>query len=219
MHEKEFNRMIPFDSIAAFVIASALLSIAPGPDNIFVLVQSALYGKKTGLMVTLGLCTGLVVHTSVVAFGIAVIFQRSVIAFNILKIAGAFYLLYLAWQAFTAPAAHLNDYGLTRRSNRDFYIRGIIMNITNPKVSIFFLAFLPQFTSPEKGSPAIQIFILGTLFIVVAFVIFLAISVLAGTLGSRLKGSLKVQNWLNKLAGTVFAGLAIKLASTGAYTD
>ena len=88
---------MPLESIAAFIVASALLSIAPGPDNIFVLTQSALYGKKSGIFVTLGLCTGLIVHTTAVAFGIAAIFQTSVVAFTILKVLGALYLAYLAW--------------------------------------------------------------------------------------------------------------------------
>ena len=96
--------MIPIESIMTFVVASALLSIAPGPDNIFVLTQSAVYGKKSGVMVTLGLCSGLIVHTTAVALGIAAIFQTSVVAFTILKVIGALYLLYLAWQTFSTPA-------------------------------------------------------------------------------------------------------------------
>ncbi len=210
--------MIPIESIFTFIAASALLSIAPGPDNIFVLMQSALYGRKSGVLVTLGLCTGLIVHTTVVALGVAAIFQTSVIAFTVLKIAGALYLAYLAWQAFTAPAARLDAHSSTLRSGSALYRRGIIMNITNPKVSIFFLAFLPQFISPESGAPAPQIFLLGAIFIVIALVIFSVIAVLAGTLGSWLNSSPKAQIYLNRLAGTVFAGLALKLATSSAHT-
>src|SRR5690554_6655222 len=100
--------MMPVEAIVTFVIASALLGIAPGPDNIFVLTQSALYGKKAGVLVTLGLCTGLIVHTTAVAFGVAVIFQTSAVAFTTLKVIGAIYLLFLAWQAFRASKSCLN---------------------------------------------------------------------------------------------------------------
>jgi threonine/homoserine/homoserine lactone efflux protein len=210
---------MPVESVVTFIAASALLSIAPGPDNIFVLMQSALYGRKSGVLVTLGLCTGLIVHTTAVALGIAAIFQTSVVAFTVLKIAGALYLLYLAFQAFTASAAQLEGHSSTLRSSSALYRRGIIMNITNPKVSIFFLAFLPQFASPENGALAPQIFLLGAIFIGIALVIFSAIAVLAGTLGGWLNSSPKAQVYLNRLAGTVFAGLALKLATSSAHTE
>lgn len=209
---------MPIESIITFVAASALLSIAPGPDNIFVLTQSAIYGKKSGVMVTLGLGSGLIVHTSAVALGVAAIFQTSALAFTILKVAGALYLLYLAWQAFSASAERLEDHGSTPHSIGTLYRRGIIMNITNPKVSIFFLAFLPQFASPENGTLAPQIFLLGAIFILVALVIFSGIAVLSGTLGGWLNNSPKAQVYLNRMAGMVFAGLALKLVTSSANT-
>jgi len=206
--------MIPIESITPFLIASALLSIAPGPDNIFVLTQSALYGKRSGILVTLGLCTGLIVHTTAVGLGVAVIFQASALAFALLKAVGAVYLLYLAWQAFSASAERVQGKTLPLRSNGALYRRGIIMNITNPKVSIFFLAFLPQFASADKGALAPQIFLLGALFICVALVIFSLLAVLAGTLGAWLNSSPKAQLYLNRTAGIVLAALALKLASS-----
>lgn len=207
---------MPIESIAAFVIASAVLSVAPGPDNIFVLTQSALYGKRSGVLVTLGLCTGLVVHTTAVALGVAAIFQTSVIAFTALKVAGALYLAYLAWQAFRASATSLDVPASNLRSSGALYRRGIIMNITNPKVSIFFLAFLPQFALPEHGPVELQLFFLGGVFILIALVIFCAIALLAGALGGFLHNSPKAQIYMNRVAGTVFAGLALKLASASA---
>ena len=203
--------MIPIESLVTFVFASALLSIAPGPDNIFVLTQSALYGRRSGLLITLGLCTGLIIHTSLVAFGVAVIFQTSAIAFTVLKIIGALYLLYLAWLAFTAGTSDLESATSTQHSGITLYQRGILMNLTNPKVSIFFLAFLPQFASLENGELAPQIFILGILFIGVALIIFGTIAMLAGTLGGWLRKSSKTQVYLNRLAGTVFVALALNL--------
>ncbi|WP_417519712.1 LysE family translocator [Marinobacter sp.] len=207
---------MPVESLITFAIASAILGIAPGPDNIFVLAQSALYGKKSGFLVTLGLCTGLIVHTTAVAFGVAAIFQTSAVAFTLLKMAGAIYLLFLAWQAFRASADRFEGAGLNLRSSGALYRRGIFMNITNPKVSIFFLAFLPQFASPAHGQVAAQIFLLGGLFMVISLVIFSAVAVLAGQLGGWLNSSPKAQVYLNRIAGAVFASLALKLATASA---
>jgi len=157
--------MIPVETLVAFFMASVLLALVPGPDNIFVLTQSALYGKLPGLFVTFGLCTGLMVHTSAVALGVAVIFQASALAFTMLKLFGAGYLLYLAWGAFRASATEIRTETGDGRSLGSLYLRGIIMNVANPKVSIFFLAFLPQFADPARSSLSLQIVILGGVFI------------------------------------------------------
>lgn len=206
--------MIPFEALTAFVLASLLLALAPGPDNIFVLTQSALHGKISGLFVTLGLCTGLIVHTTAVALGVAVIFQASAVAFTLLKTVGACYLLYLAWQAFrasaTKPAVEKNTPGLTPGR---LYLRGIVMNVTNPKVSIFFLAFLPQFADPARGPIAVQIIMLGGLFILATVLVFGTIALTAGAVGEWLNRSKRAQLVMNRIAGLVFIGLALKIAT------
>jgi threonine/homoserine/homoserine lactone efflux protein len=207
--------MIPIESLVTFFAASVLLALAPGPDNIFVLTQSALHGKLAGLLVTLGLCTGLIVHTTAVAFGVAVIFQASALAFTALKLCGAGYLLYLAWGAWRATATKINAGSGVGLSRGKLYRRGIIMNVTNPKVSIFFLAFLPQFADPARGSLTLQMVLLGGIFILATILIFGAIALLAGTLGSWLTRSNKAQIVMNRVAAVVFVGLALKLATTG----
>ena len=194
--------------------ASILLALAPGPDNIFVLTQSALRGRSAGIAVMLGLCTGLIVHSSAVALGVAVIFQTSAVAFSTLKFIGAGYLLYLAWQAFRASAEKIQSRSDGQTNHWKLYVRGIIMNITNPKVSIFFLAFLPQFADPQRGPISIQILLLGGLFIISTILVFGSIALLAGTIGQWLNRSDRTQNILNKIAGTVFVGLALKLVTT-----
>jgi len=206
--------VIPVEILAGFFTASVLLALAPGPDNLFVLTQSALHGKLSGLLVTLGLCTGLVVHTTAVAFGVAVIFQASALAFTALKLFGVSYLLYLAWGVFHASAAEIDTRSRVEISPARLYRRGIIMNVTNPKVSIFFLAFLPQFADPARGPLAIQMFMLGGIFIVATVLIFGGIALLAGTIGQWLTRSSKAQIILNRVAGTVFVGLALTLATT-----
>jgi threonine/homoserine/homoserine lactone efflux protein len=203
--------VIPAETLGTFFAASILLGLAPGPDNIFVLTQAALHGRESGLAVMGGLCTGLIVHTVGVALGVAIIFQTSALAFTALKLAGAGYLLYLAWQAFRAPAANLGGAGNGPSGRLRLYRRGIIMNITNPKVSLFFLAFLPQFTDPARGSLPVQVILLGMTFIAATILVFGGIALLAGTLGSWLQRSSTVQCGLNWLAGTVFLGLALTL--------
>ncbi len=206
--------MIPIETLATFFFASLLLGFAPGPDNIFVLTQSALNGKMSGIVVTLGLCTGLIVHTLAVAFGVAVIFQASAVAFTALKLFGACYLGYLAFHAFRASALKLQREKARTIKPSKLYRRGIIMNVTNPKISIFFLSFLPQFADIERGSLTLQLISLGFIFIVATILVFGAISILAGRLGRQFNRSERIQKILNWVAGTVFLGLALKLATT-----
>ncbi|MCV6586109.1 MAG: LysE family translocator [Marinibacterium sp.] len=202
--------LIPADTLVTFTIAVTLLALAPGPDNIFVLTQSALNGARAGVMVVLGLCTGLIFHSLAVALGVAALVQASAMAFTVLKLAGAGYLIYLAWGAFRAPAQALSGNG-PRLSAAALFRRGLIMNITNPKVAIFFLAFFPQFTSPENGPVVAQIAGLGAVFMAVTFVVFSAIALLAGGLSHWLMRSQTAQIVINRLAGLVFLGLAGKI--------
>lgn len=204
--------MLSIETVLTFFTASLLLGLAPGPDNLFVLTKSTLHGRVAGLVVMLGLCTGLVVHSVAVALGAAVIFQSSAVAFTLLKLCGVVYLLYLAWQAFTARASSVPGVTEGGPGRGELYRRGIIMNITNPKVSIFFLAFLPQFADPGRGSLALQIMLLGGLFIVATILVFGSIAIAAGSLRNWLLRSDRVQIVLNRLSGVVFVGLATRLA-------
>lgn len=206
--------MISLETIAIFFSASVALGLAPGPDNIFVLTQSALHGRAAGLFVTIGLCTGLLVHTAAVSLGVAAVFASSALAFNLLKILGAVYLLYLAWQAFRAGASGTMQNGSSSVSFRRLYVRGIIMNVTNPKVAIFFLAFLPQFADPSRGPLALQLMSFGAIFIVATLMVFGAIAGFAGSIGDWLKGSPRAEIVMNRVAGTVFAALALRLATS-----
>ena len=204
--------MLPIETVMIFFAASIALALAPGPDNIFVLTQSALHGRKAGLLVTLGLCTGLLLHTGAVSLGVAAVFQTSTLAFNILKAVVECYLLFLAWQAFRAGAVKIDEKRHVDMSWRKLFSRGVVMNISNPKVAIFFLAFLPQFADPSRGSITIQLLVFGGLFIIATLLIFGTIAWTAGLLGDWLKGSARAQKIMNRVAGTVFTGLALKLA-------
>lgn len=215
--------MLTFDIAVSFFGVAIVLALTPGPDNIFVLTQSAISGRLSGMLVVLGLCTGLIGHTVAVAVGIAALFRASPMAFTVLKLCGVAYLLYLAWLSLrpsrdkpdnpsdsfddTQPAPTLVP---TRRYGA-LYRRGIIMNLTNPKVSLFFLAFLPQFTSPARGSVALQTLTLGALFMLATLLVFGAIAYFAGMIGERLQRSPQIQQRMNQLAGLIFIGLAVVL--------
>ena len=198
------------ETIIAFVTASVVLSLVPGPDNIFVMTHSALKGWRIGFYTTLGLCTGLIGHTVLVAIGVSVIFQTSAVAFNGLKIIGACYLLYLAWLSVQNKELNLggddND-----STNRSYYLTGVIMNLTNPKVALFFLVFLPQFVNTDNENITLQIFSLGLLFIVSALCVFTSIAYLASLLEDILKKSKTVNKNLNILAALIYIALAFNL--------
>ncbi|SVB12185.1 uncharacterized protein METZ01_LOCUS165039 [marine metagenome] len=205
--------MIPLETMLVFIGVAAALAAVPGPDNIFVLTQSAVHGRIAGLIVTLGIALGLFVHTTAVALGVAVIFQTSQYAFSTLKYAGAAYLLYLAWQAFTASKGKFEGDKSKSETALKQFLRGFTLCITNPKVTIFFLAFLPQFVVPENGPIIAQFYQLGALMVCVVLVVFGAVAIAAGSLGAWIKGSPKTQIWLNRISGIVFVSLAVKLAT------
>lgn len=198
-------------TLAAFVLSALVLALIPGPDNLFVLAQSAMRGAGAGVWVTLGLCTGLLVHTAAVALGLAAVLAASPLAFTAIKVGGALYLIVLAWGAFRSAAAPAPLAAGPRRSAAAAYRRGIVMNLTNPKVAMFFLAFLPQFTNPAHGSVTIQLLVLGALFIACTLVVFLSIAIAAGRLSVLLARSPGAGRWLNRGVGLLFLALAARL--------
>ena len=202
--------ILSLETVIAFVLASVILSLVPGPDNIYVMTNSALKGWRVGFYTTLGLCTGLIGHTFLVAIGVSVIFQTSALAFNGLKIVGACYLIYLGWLSLQSKELNISGTGKDN-SNRSYYITGVIMNLTNPKVAIFFLVFLPQFVNISKGSVTIQVVLLGLLFILSALCVFSSIAFLGSFLEGYLKKSSSVNKNINKLAALVYFALAINL--------
>ena len=204
--------MIDNSVLLAFFTTSLILALSPGPDNLFVMAQSAQKGRMAGLFVTFGLATGLIGHTVAVAFGLAAIIRASTLAFTILKFIGAAYLLYLALQAFRAGVATVKKEAVPAFSPGNLYRRGILMNLTNPKVSLFFMAFLPQFADPRRGSMMLQFFELGCIFIMATILVFGLISFIAGGVGEKFSSSPLAQKIVNRIASAVFVGLALKLA-------
>ena len=202
--------ILSFETIIAFVTASVVLSLVPGPDNIFVMTNSALKGWKVGFYITIGLCTGLIGHTILVAIGVSVIFQTSLLAFNGLKIIGACYLVYLGWLSLQSKELKIGSTA-SENANKSYFVTGVVMNLTNPKVALFFLVFLPQFVNPINASVTIQIFQLGFLFILSALCVFSSIAFLGSFLEAYLKKSSAVNKNINNIAALVYFALAINL--------
>ena len=209
------------ETLVAFFGVAVLLALTPGPDNIFVLVQSAQRGWRAGMAVVLGLCAGLVVHTAAVALGLAAVFAASALAFTVLKFCGAAYLAWLAWHSLRAPADGVVEAGAGSNASEAAVVapsmarmvgRGMFMNLTNPKVLIFFLAFLPQFADPARGGVALQLMVLGAVFMLATLLVFGAIACFSGAFGVLLQRSVRAQRLLNRVAGLVFLGLALRLA-------
>ena len=204
--------MLSLQTAVTFFGVSVLLGLSPGPDNLFVLMQSATNGRKAGMLVVLGLCTGLIGHTGAVALGLAALFAASSTAFLTVKLLGAAYLAYLAWQAWHAAVKMNPSSQVAVVSGRHLYGRGILMNLSNPKVALFFLAFLPQFVDSDRGAVWSQIMQLGFVFMLATLCTFGAISYFAAAIGQRLRGSERAQRRMNRLTGLVFVGLALRLA-------
>ena len=210
--------MPTWDVLIAFFGVAVLLGLSPGPDNLFVLVQSAQRGWRVGLCVVLGLSLGIVGHTVAVALGLAAVVAASPMLFTVLKLCGAAYLAYLAWGAWRAPVnvtegaqAQAERDVLTLKTAMGWAGRGVVMSLTNPKVLIFFLAFLPQFTDPARGSVGLQVMALGCVFMLATLLVFGSIACGSGLFGQILQRSARAQRLLNRIAATVFGALALRL--------
>ncbi|MFX0558137.1 LysE family translocator [Maribacter sp. CXY002] len=199
-----------YNIVLAFSLATAVLAISPGPDNIFVLVQSMVNGKKNGLAIVAGLMTGCLVHTTLLAFGVSALLKQSPTIYNGIKVFGATYLLYLAFRVFKSSSSLVLE-NTSIRENKFFklYRQGFIMNVLNPKVTIFFLAFFPGFLFSDNLSNVIQFYVLGALFIIVSSMVFGTIAILSGRIGTYLKSNSKVGLYLKWLQLIVFIALAV----------
>jgi threonine/homoserine/homoserine lactone efflux protein len=198
--------MIPFETLFQFTVTVLMLAALPGPDSLFVLSQSALRGPRVGFTLTLGLCTGLMLYTIAVALGLAAVFQSSPLARALLKSLGVTYLGYLAYSSYRSPS----DLA-TRETAEAGYWRGLLMNLSNPKVALFCLALLPQYTTPGCGNVTLQLLTLGGLMVASTFLVFSLFSLLAGCLSTRFRSS---KGKLNRVTALIFFLLAVRLATT-----
>jgi threonine/homoserine/homoserine lactone efflux protein len=205
--------MIDFYTFWSFLAVSVMLALAPGPDILFVITQGVTRGAKAAVTLACGLSSGVIVHTALAALGVSVVFKTSPMAFFILKIIGAAYLFYLAFQAFV----HRNE--LVRieseknsLSAKKLFIRGFFMNVLNPKVILFFLALFPQFVREQNGFVAFQMAQLGVVFMLSALTVFIIVGALADKTSKRLMNNPKFAKFANILTSCIFLAIGIKLA-------
>ncbi|MCL6435520.1 MAG: LysE family translocator [Leptolyngbyaceae cyanobacterium HOT.MB2.61] len=205
--------MFSSEQLLGFAIASIICTIAPGPDNLAVLSLGLSRGRSAGMGFALGCGLGCLTHTTWATLGVSALIATSELAFQILKYAGAAYLIYLGIVAFQSKGVRIPSFETNPDSKQHFWQfvgRGLIANAINPKVALFFLAFLPQFVQPGNRI-SLQIAILGILFCLIASVLFLLLGYFAGALGTWLRARARVGKWLDRLAGCLLISLGISL--------
>jgi RhtB (resistance to homoserine/threonine) family protein len=201
-----------------FLSTAIALNIAPGPDLLFIFGKTISGGKKVGIAASLGVCSGALFHVVIAAVGLSAILVTSAIAFTVVKIIGVTYLLYLAYQAFKST-------GITFEVNKDdntnqtgsksawkAFKQGVLIDILNPKVAIFFMAFLPQFLREGHGSNSSQLLQLGFIVILVAIVVEIIFVFFASMVSHKFRENKQYSLWLDRVVGTIFVGLGVKLA-------
>lgn len=197
-----------------FLAASILLTVAPGPDILYLLTKSLASGAKCGIILAAGLVSGIVFHTFLVMAGVAAIIQNSALAMTALKIFGAAYLLFLAFKSFKAAKRGAKLSMKKSDGENNFfalYRRGVLMNVLNPKVLLFFLAFLPQFVNFSAGNASLQIILLGVTFAAQAFIIFSVVAFGAGKVRKILLQKNNLAQILNFIEAAVLAIIAVTL--------
>ncbi|KAA0091817.1 LysE family translocator [Trinickia soli] len=198
--------------LALFLAASAAITVAPGPDNLLVLARGISQGRAAGLVAALGFAAGLTFHTTLAAFGIAALLRSSPLAFEVVKLAGGLYLVWIGIKA-------LRSQGLASAHERPpqplsvVFRQSVVGNMMNPKVTLFFVVFLPQFVNPNGTQRiAVQMIELGLVFMLQTLAIFSAFGLFAGTLGVWLKRRPRAGVWLDRLAGATFIALGLRVA-------
>ncbi|MDR2244465.1 MAG: LysE family translocator [Burkholderiales bacterium] len=217
--------MLGFEQSLLFLAAAVLLTLAPGPDNLMVVSLGMARGRRAGVAFGLGCALGCLSHTLLAVLGVSAVIAASPHAFTALRVIGGVYLIWLGvtvlkstWRRTVEPitiSAETPSASLTQAFQQaaapTLFTRGLIANGVNPKVIVFFLAFLPQFVEPARGSVGLQLASLGLLFTLQSVLIFSTIGFLAGSLGQRLARHPRIALWLNRLAGAVFVGLGVRL--------
>ena len=198
-----------------FLAASAALTIAPGPDNMQVLMRGISQGRAAGVTAALGFAAGCLFHTRLAAVGLAAVLRSSPVAFEVVKVAGGLYLIWVGLQALRSRGAFSLEGGRPAASMAAIFRQSVLGNMMNPKVTLFFLVFLPQFVDREAGRPELQMALLGLVFMAQTVVIFGAIGLAAGAVGRWLTRRPGAAQWLNRLAGVTFIALGVRAAWPG----
>lgn len=204
--------MFTAENFYLFLSVSILINLSPGPDMIYTMARSLAQGTKAGIYSALGICTGCLVHVSAAVFGLSKIIEESVLLFSIIKFAGAGYLIYLGIRSFFKNKSGKKEIEpLSFLPNRRIFFQGMLTNILNPKVAIFFLSFLPQFIDPQSAHIKEQISILGLWFDVQGTLILIIVATLTGHFKNILQKNRGFWRWQEKISGLILFGLGIKM--------
>jgi len=199
-----------------FVLASAALAVAPGPDILYVLAKGISQGRHAAIVAAAGFCSGLTVHTAASVGGLSALLVASTTAFTLVKLLGAAYLVYLGVRAILSRGLVAPPEKPAPLSMRKIFTQAFMMNVLNPKVALFFLAFLPQFVSADRGNRPLQLLLLGVGFGLISFTIFSLVGIFAAAIGQYLRIRPALMRLLDRLAGTAFILLGLRLAVFGA---
>ena len=197
-----------------FLVTSFVVVLVPGTGVVYSVSTGLIQGRRASVFAALGGVAGIVPHLLATILGLAAVLHTSALAWQVLKYAGALYLFYIAWCTWRDRSALAVDAASVGVSGWSIVVKAVLLNVLNPKLTIFFLAFLPQFANPSLGPVAPQIFVFGAVFIVATFLVFGSIAIFSGVFGNLLLRSARGQRWLNRITAIVFVGLAVKLATS-----
>jgi len=201
-------------SLGLYVAASLALIATPGQDMLYVITRSLAQGRVAGLCSALGVCLGILVHTALAALGVGAILHASEMLFFALKLAGAAYLVYLGLRlVLSRDSPRIGGLGDRRLSPLALIRQGVLSNVTNPKIVLFFFAFLPQFVDPASAHPTREMVFLGVLYAVLALPVKSAVALAAGSLSERALRNPAAMKWMNRASGTVLVALGLRLAA------
>ncbi|MEB7401112.1 LysE family translocator [Mammaliicoccus sciuri] len=206
--------MFDIVSFQLFLITVLIICITPGIDMMFILNRSISQGRDAGIYSALGVSVGAVVHTVLSGLGLSVILQTSVVLFTIIKIVGAVYLIYLGIQMFISKQSSISIKKTVYQSRRKLFVQGVITNVTNPKLALFFISFIPQFISVDNQYGPIPFLILGSIFAVMGAITSFIIAIFSSSLTTKLRENIVAEKIINKISGAVFVILGISLFGT-----
>lgn len=199
-------------TLLAYLAAATVLVLIPGPGTAWIVAQTVAGGTRRGLQAGLGLETATLIHALAAGLGLSALLATSAMAFELLKYAGAAYLVWLGIKAWREHGTVEVAFAAPPSNGRHVYRRSVVTGVLNPKVAVFFLAFLPQFVHPERGLVWLQFLVLGVLLSIIGFSNSCALAFAIGRFGRRFSGSARLARWRQRLIGTVFIGLGMRLA-------
>jgi RhtB (resistance to homoserine/threonine) family protein len=206
--------MFGIHDFGLFLVAGILLNLTPGPDTVYILGRSVAQGREAGVASALGICVGSIFHTCAAALGLSAILATSALAFGAIKLLGGAYLIFLGTKMVLDRRKHLSlPSNFRRRTTTAAFRQGVLTNILNPKVALFFLAFLPQFIDPASNIKVPAFLILGFTFVITGTIWCLVLAWFASAFSEQLRTNETVAQWLNRTAGALFVFLGLRLAT------